>query len=130
MSRNICIDILGVSEITRNEYRNQVRALATSLGLESVAFKTISDLLRLFDCPVELYTTDELLRRLILFKPPEFDVARKIKEDNNVARVYRGFIKFLEMDMQENKYFAGFSRTARKKQFAEMAKVMILRGMV
>lgn len=72
---------------------------------------------------------DELYKTYI---PDNFDVNTYIADEKDALVTYRGYLKFLELDLEENSGpdFENMTKAERKKNLENVAKMMIQRGKV
>ncbi|KAI0010805.1 Pyoverdine/dityrosine biosynthesis protein-domain-containing protein [Xylariaceae sp. FL0662B] len=128
-------DLLGVPDRDVWAYGESLRALRTTEDFRHIEFCRLKDLVRI-DVPDEL---DEIryvanatnFRHALLkqFSKAEYDVSLRISEDEDTCLTYRGYIKFLETDLQ-NVYPVGEGRSKKKykKGVEYIAKQMLMRG--
>lgn len=69
-------------------------------------------------------------RKLLVerYTPEGFDADESIKESNDAMLTYRGYIKFLEKDLEHDPVLAASKN--RKRESEKIAKAMITRGKV
>ncbi|KAI1472620.1 Pyoverdine/dityrosine biosynthesis protein-domain-containing protein [Daldinia caldariorum] len=128
-------DLLGVPDKDVWAYGEALRALKERKGFRHIEFCRLKDIVNV-DVPNEL---DEIryvanatnFRHALLqqFSRPGYDVSLRISEDEDTCLTYRGYIKFLETDLQ-NVYPIGEGRSKSKyKRGVEyIAKQMLTRG--
>ncbi|OTA98115.1 hypothetical protein M426DRAFT_17741 [Hypoxylon sp. CI-4A] len=128
-------DLLGVPDKDVWAYGEALRALKERKGFRNIEFCRLKDIVNI-DVPNEL---DEIryvanatnFRHALLkqFSRPGYDVSLRISEDEDTCLTYRGYIKFLETDLQ-NVYPIGEGRSKSKyKRGVEyIAKQMLMRG--
>ncbi|KAI1077747.1 Pyoverdine/dityrosine biosynthesis protein-domain-containing protein [Whalleya microplaca] len=128
-------DLLGVPDKDVWAYGEALRALRTREDFGHIEFCRLKDLV-VIDVPDEL---DEIryvanatnFRHALLkqFSRPEYNVSSRISEDEDTCLTYRGYIKFLETDLQ-NVYPIGEGRSKKKykKGVEYIAKQMLMRG--
>ncbi|XDG08046.1 hypothetical protein ABKA04_007661 [Annulohypoxylon sp. FPYF3050] len=128
-------DLLGVPDKDVWAYGEALRSLTARKGFRYIEFCRLKDIVHI-DVPNEL---DEIryvanatnFRHALLkqFSKPGFNVSLRISEDEDTCLTYRGYIKFLETDLQ-NVYPIGQGRTKSKyKRGVEyIAKQMLMRG--
>lgn len=134
--QNVCLDLLGVPDRNVWIYGETLRQLAISKGFKNITFSRLRDLVTLA-LPDEL---DEMtyvanasnFRRALLneFSDPNWQW-KEVRQNEDVCLTYRGYIKFLETDL-ENVYPQGPQRTKSKykKGIEYIAKQMLARGHV
>jgi pyoverdine/dityrosine biosynthesis protein Dit1 len=130
------LDLLGVPDSHVWIYGETLRQLAQTKGFKHIAFSRLRDLVTL-TLPDEL---DEMtyvanasnFRRALLneFSDPNWQW-QEVKQNEDVCLTYRGYIKFLETDL-ENVYPQGpqRSKSKYKKGVEYIAKQMLARGHV
>ncbi|KAK6956125.1 hypothetical protein Daesc_001396 [Daldinia eschscholtzii] len=128
-------DLLGVPDKDVWAYGEALRTLREKKGFRHIEFCRLKDIVNV-DVPNEL---DEIryvanatnFRHALLqqFSMPEYNVSLRISEDEDTCLTYRGYIKFLETDLQ-NVYPVGEGRSKSKyKRGVEyIAKQMLTRG--
>ncbi|KAI1455482.1 Pyoverdine/dityrosine biosynthesis protein-domain-containing protein [Annulohypoxylon moriforme] len=128
-------DLLGVPDKDVWAYGEALRALRAKKDFRHIEFCRLKDIVHI-DVPNEL---DEIryvanatnFRHALLkqFSKPDFNVSLRISEDEDTCLTYRGYIKFLETDLQ-NVYPIGDGRSKSKyKRGVEyIAKQMLMRG--
>ncbi|ODH26265.1 hypothetical protein ACO22_04721 [Paracoccidioides brasiliensis] len=130
-------DLLGISDEQVWAYGQSLRKLAVDTGCNNISFIRLVHLLG--ECEVgeplseEQYLKDapwfrtQLLERNI---PDNFDVSKHISLDPDTTMTYRGYIKFLEKDLDDssNIHDASISKRQIKKRHEETARKMIIRG--
>ncbi|KAI1483498.1 Pyoverdine/dityrosine biosynthesis protein-domain-containing protein [Daldinia eschscholtzii] len=128
-------DLLGVPDKDVWAYGEALRTLREKKGFRHIEFCRLKDIVNV-DVPNEL---DEIryvanatnFRHALLqqFSRPEYNVSLRISEDEDTCLTYRGYIKFLETDLQ-NVYPVGEGRSKSKyKRGVEyIAKQMLTRG--
>lgn len=128
------IDLLGVPDKDVWAYGESLRRLAERKGYDRLAFSRLRDLVCL-DLPEKL---DEMtyvanasnFRRALLntFMTPNWEW-KEVKQSEDVCQTYRGYIKFLETDL-EYVYPQGETRTKSqyKRGIEYIAKQMLARG--
>ncbi|KAI1409840.1 Pyoverdine/dityrosine biosynthesis protein-domain-containing protein [Hypoxylon sp. FL1857] len=128
-------DLLGVPDKDVWAYGEALRVLRTRKDFQHIEFCRLKDIVHV-DVPNEL---DEIryvanatnFRHALLkqFSRPDFDVSLRISEDEDTCLTYRGYIKFLETDLQ-NVYPVGEGRSKSKyKRGVEyIARQMLIRG--
>ncbi|KAI1370220.1 Pyoverdine/dityrosine biosynthesis protein-domain-containing protein [Hypoxylon crocopeplum] len=128
-------DLLGVPDKDVWAYGEALRALRARKEFNCIEFCRLKDIVHV-DVPDEL---DEIkyvanatnFRHALLqqFSRPGYNVSLRISEDEDTCLTYRGYIKFLETDLQ-NVYPVGEGRSKSKyKRGVEyIAKQMLKRG--
>ncbi|KAI0839473.1 Pyoverdine/dityrosine biosynthesis protein-domain-containing protein [Hypoxylon sp. FL0890] len=128
-------DLLGVADRDVWAYGEALRALRATKDFQHIEFCRLRDIVQV-DVPNEL---DEIryvanatnFRHALLkqFSRPDYDVSLRISEDEDTCLTYRGYIKFLENDLQ-NVYPIGEGRSKSKyKRGVEyIARQMLIRG--
>jgi pyoverdine/dityrosine biosynthesis protein Dit1 len=130
------IDLLGVPDRSVWSYGETLRQLARTKDFKHVAFSRLRDLVKI-TLPDEL---DEMayvanasnFRRALLneFSDPNWEW-KEVRQNEDVCLTYRGYIKFLETDL-ENVYPQGplRSKSKYKRGIEYIAKQMLARGHV
>lgn len=115
-------DILDVDAETRRAYGAAVRKMASTL--DGLKFCSITELMS--DRKLSgAFTVEELLT----FAPAGESVEYLIHNDANTVRTYRGFIKFLEVDVAKVVLDGVHeTRSAHKRRLKAIARQMIHRG--
>ncbi|OTA58838.1 putative pyoverdine/dityrosine biosynthesis protein [Hypoxylon sp. EC38] len=128
-------DLLGVPDKDVWAYGEALRALRARKDFKHIEFCRLKDIVHV-DVPNEL---DEIryvanatnFRHALLqeFSRPGYDVSLRISEDEDTCLTYRGYIKFLETDLQ-NVYPIGDGRSKSKykRGIEYIAKQMLMRG--
>ncbi|KAI2464394.1 Pyoverdine/dityrosine biosynthesis protein-domain-containing protein [Annulohypoxylon bovei var. microspora] len=128
-------DLLGVPDKDVWAYGEALRALRARKDFHHIEFCRLKDIVHI-DVPNEL---DEIryvanatnFRHALLeqFSKPGFNVSLRISEDEDTCLTYRGYIKFLETDLQ-NVYpiGEGRSKSKYKRGIEYIAKQMLMRG--
>ncbi|XXH02244.1 hypothetical protein Hte_008613 [Hypoxylon texense] len=128
-------DLLGVPDRDVWAYGEALRALRARKDFRHIEFCRLKDIVHV-DVPDEL---DEIryvanatnFRHALLqqFSKPGYNVSLRISEDEDTCLTYRGYIKFLETDLQ-NVYpiGEGRSKSKYKKGVEYIAKQMLTRG--
>ncbi|KAI1101877.1 Pyoverdine/dityrosine biosynthesis protein-domain-containing protein [Jackrogersella minutella] len=128
-------DLLGVPDKDVWAYGEALRALRARKDFRHIEFCRLKDIVHI-DVPNELdeirYVANATNFRHALLKQfgkPEYNVSLRISEDEDTCLTYRGYIKFLETDLQ-NVYPIGEGRSKSKyKRGVEyIAKQMLMRG--
>lgn len=127
------IDILGVPCKDVWNYGSGLRSFADR-RLDNIHFARISSLTG----SEEPMNGDEyeamspkLREKLIeLYLPSDYNVQEQKATDNNVLATYRGYCKFLLLDLANNPEFAGLTKNAMKKKASLLAEKMLVRGKV
>ena len=134
VSDGVCYnDLLGVSDEEVFDYAKGLRRITASLGLKHLRFTDIFELVGSESPPTtaEEYATriGELKERLFVsFLPSGYDFNEDIKKDNNALLTYRGYMKFLELDLATVFREKGMGKSAAKKYNSRVARGMIERG--
>ncbi|MCJ1248313.1 hypothetical protein MMC30_005530 [Trapelia coarctata] len=129
-------DLLGVSDQEVWRYGQALRQLARDCNCDHVSFVRLRDLIQGENLgePLseEAYLRDAPRFRAELnrqYLPEGFDPDVQISKDADTMLTYRGYIKFLEIDLatagQESK---SVSKSQLKKNHEKVAKQMIVRG--
>ncbi|KFG84222.1 hypothetical protein MANI_006393 [Metarhizium anisopliae] len=127
-------DLLSIPDSDVWNYGQTLRALARDKGYNHIQFSRLSDLVSSL-APSEdevsyvANATNFRLGLLGLFKSQDWDVNDRIANEEDVRMTYRGYIKFLNTDL-EGKYPVGgdFTKTKFKKGTERIAKQMLIRG--
>lgn len=129
------IDLLGVPDSSVWAYGEALRSMAAEKGFKHIQFSRLKDLAKI-NVPNELdqikYISNATnFRHALLsqFGSPKYDVSSKIHEDEDTCLTYRGYIKFLTLDLQDV-YPVGskMSKSQYKKGVEYVAKQMLFRG--
>lgn len=120
-------DMLGVPSKVVLAYNEEMRNMCRRLELKHIGFKKVSQMLKELGKEVDPYNVDDVQGNLWSFLPEGFDVDEVLARDENMVRVYRGFIKFLTKDISCMKP-KDMSNTQWKKNLERMGKEMIRRG--
>lgn len=127
-------DLLGVPDKNVWAYGEELRAMSAA-KFEHIRFSRLKDLVDV-NVPDNMdeiaYVSNATNFRLALlqkFGNPNFDVNMKISEDEDTCLTYRGYLKFLETDLQ-TVYPIGKDRSKNKykKGVSYIAKQMLYRG--
>lgn len=106
--------------------------MAKENGCDNVAFSRLKSLLDLDlheTLTQEIYLQQASQYRQLLverYTPEGFDAGQSIKESNDAMLTYRGYIKFLEKDLEHDPVLAAAKN--RKLESEKIAKAMISRG--
>lgn len=128
-------DLLGVPDKEVWAYGEELRALAKRKEFHHIEFSRLKDLVHI-NVPDELdeisYVANATNFRLALlghFSRPDYDASTMIHDDEDTCMTYRGYIRFLETDLQ-NVYPIGEHRSKNKykKGIEYIAKQMLARG--
>ena len=134
VSDGLCYnDLMGVSDEEVFNYANGLHEITDSLGLKHLRFM---DLFELMGCESSPNTAEEYasrtgqLKELLFasFLPAGYDFDKDIKENNNALLTYRGYIKFLDLDLATFFRDKGMSKSATRKHSSKVAREMIKRG--
>lgn len=124
-------DILGVSCKDVWNYGSGLRSFAEQ-RLDNIHFVRISTLTGSEEpLTAEEYEAQspKLREKLIeLYLPSDYNVQDQKANDNNVLATYRGYCKFLLLDLANNPEFAGLGKNAMKKKASILAEKMLVRG--
>jgi pyoverdine/dityrosine biosynthesis protein Dit1 len=129
-----CTDILGVSDLEVWRYGQALRRLAKDRECQNVKFVRLADLLgREYSEPLNeaSYLREAATFRNELYDsnlPQGFDVNTFITSDPDATLTYRGYIKFLEKDLEQNTTVN--TATSKKRFHEDTAKAMMCRGKV
>jgi len=139
ITADIFQDLLGVSDLEVWRYGQAVRKLGKEHGCSNIKFIRLVDLLQQRDLTEPLSEVeylraaprfrDELYRTYI---PHNFDVDTYIANEKDALLTYRGYLKFLEIDLEESNgpSCENMSKAQKKKSLENVAKMMIQRGKV
>lgn len=128
-----------MSDLEVWKYGQALRKLGEEHGCSNIRFIRLGDLLNQEDLSEPLSEVeylrdaprfrDDLYRTYI---PEDFDVDTYIANEKDAVLTYRGYLKFLEVDLEENNMhnIENLSRAQRKKSLEIVAKMMIQRGKV
>lgn len=127
-------DLLGVSDLEVWRYGQMLRKMAKELGCYSVKFVRLANLLGRDD--IDKLDEERYLREAPGFRselhdknlPEGFDATSFIANEPDATLTYRGYIKFLEKDLEQSS--ASKPPAQRKKFHEETAKAMMGRGKV
>ena len=130
------VDILGIPDEDVWAYGESLREMAVSGGLQHIKFARIVDVLGInhSGLPKDEYTTHaSCYRRELIakFGDPDFDVKRQIRDDQDTCMTYRGYLKFLAVDLKRSSSAEETSTKGKfKKHVKDVATAMIVRGKV
>ncbi|CAG8983749.1 hypothetical protein HYALB_00009845 [Hymenoscyphus albidus] len=126
-------DLLGVSETEVWNYSTALRKLAAE-KFPHITFSRLSHLIG-DDCPepksLEVYLENaDWYRSTMVGRHlnKDFDVSHELKHHINALMTYRGYIKFLGVDLAHEPSRQGKSKSQVKKMNEKTAKKMIERG--
>lgn len=134
VSDGLCYnDLLGVSKEEVFDYAKGLHRITDVLGLKHLKFTDLFELIGSERSPnaAEEYASriEKLRERLFVsFRPHGYDFDDEIKKDNNALLTYRGYIKFLELDMVTFFREKGMGKSATRKHISKVARAMIERG--
>ncbi|KAI2601828.1 Pyoverdine/dityrosine biosynthesis protein-domain-containing protein [Hypoxylon sp. NC1633] len=128
-------DLLGVPDKDVWAYGEALRAIKARGDFRHIEFCRLKDLVHI-DVPSELdeirYVANATNFRHALLKQfgqPDYNVSLKISEDEDTCLTYRGYIKFLETDLQDVYPIGeGRSKSKYKRGIEYIAKQMLMRG--
>ncbi|CAN8101411.1 unnamed protein product [Discula destructiva] len=128
-------DLLGVPDRKVWAYGEGLRALVIEKEFTNISFSRLKDLVDI-GVPSDMseidYVTNATNFRVAVlnsFGKRDFNVEEKIASDNDTCLTYRGYIKFLETDLQTvYPVGEGRSKNKYKKGMADIAKQMLYRG--
>lgn len=128
-------DLLGVPDRNVWAYGEGLRAMSAAKEFNNIKFNRLKDLVHV-DVPDEMdeitYVTNATNFRLALlnsFSKRDYDVDLKIADNEDTCLTYRGYLKFLETDLQTIYPITGErSRKKYKKGLGYIAKQMLFRG--
>ncbi|MCJ1283298.1 hypothetical protein MMC26_002626 [Xylographa opegraphella] len=129
-------DILSVPDEEVWAYGESLREMAVSKGFRYIRFARILDLLGIHHNGLakEEYTTHaSCYRRELIakFDDPNFDVRRQIRDDKDTCMTYRGYLKFLAVDLKQCSSTEVRSTKGKfKKHVKDVATAMIVRGKI
>lgn len=133
-SHTNCLDLLKVSDAEVYNYGTELRKLAAR-NCPHVSFARLSSLIH--DVPepknLEEYVTYAPMYRDRMaqeYMPKDFEVSKELESNPNALMTYRGYIKFLQMDLKHEETRQGLSGKQVKKMNEAVAKRMIERGAV
>lgn len=128
-------DLLGVPDRNVWAYGEALRSMSAAKELNNIKFNRLRDLVHV-DVPDEMdeitYVTNATNFRLALlnsFSKRDYDVDLKIADHEDTCLTYRGYLKFLETDLQ-TMYPINEERSKKKykKGLGYIAKQMLFRG--
>ncbi|KAL1855891.1 hypothetical protein Daus18300_010869 [Diaporthe australafricana] len=128
-------DLLGVPDRNVWAYGEGLRAMSAAKEFNNIKFNRLKDLVHV-DVPDELdeitYVSNATNFRLALlnsFSKRDYDVDLKIADHEDTCLTYRGYLKFLETDLQTI-YPINEERSKKKykKGLGYIAKQMLFRG--
>jgi len=128
-----------VSDLEVWKYGQALRELGEERRCNNIRFIRLIDLLGQRDLSEPLseadYLRDAPRFRDELYKtymPDNFDVGTYIAGEKDAFLTYRGYLKFLELDLEENNglKFENMTKAEKKKSLENVAKMMIQRGKV
>ncbi|KAI9809386.1 MAG: hypothetical protein M1827_006898 [Pycnora praestabilis] len=129
-------DILGVSDKEVWEYSQAVRRIASEHQLTHICFSRVRDLINLDEAEGEL-TKEQWLSNVPLYRSKlydehiskSFDASKLVAKDPDAAMTYRGYIKFLEKDLEYTEaYERDVAASQIKRRNEGIAKQMMGRG--
>ena len=131
-------DLLGISDQEVWRYGQALRKRAENIGCQNIRFVRLVDLLQDRSLGEPLSESDyvrdastirnEIYRR---YMPQSFDVEAYIADDKDAMLTYRGYLKFLEVDLEKHPSISGSMSNAQAKKCQEqVAKDMMRRGKV
>lgn len=129
------IDLLGVPDKDVWAYGESLRAMCREKGFEHLSFSRLNQLIHV-DSDVKLseitYVANATKFRSTLvnkYERDDYDASREISESEDTCLTYRGYIKFLQTDLQQV-YPVGGARTNKsfKTGIEYIAKQMLQRG--
>ncbi|KAK2798374.1 hypothetical protein FQN51_007774 [Onygenales sp. PD_10] len=129
-------DLLGIPDDKVWAYGQALRKLAVDTGCTNINFVRLVHLLGESEMGEPL-SKDQYLRDASWFRtqlherniPENFDVSAQILQDLDTTLTYRGYIKFLEKDLDDGTvHDASISKRQIKKRHEETARNMIVRG--
>ncbi|MCJ1436518.1 hypothetical protein MMC27_005897 [Xylographa pallens] len=129
-------DILRIPDEEVWAYGESLREMAVSKGLQHIRFARIVDVLGIHHNSLEKdeYTTHaSCYRRELIanFSDPNFDVKRQIRDDKDTCMTYRGYLKFLAVDLKRCSSIEVTSTKGKfKKHVKQVATAMIIRGKI
>lgn len=126
-------DLLCVSDEEVYRYAEGLHRITEKLNLKHIKFTDLFDLEGSESAPV---TEQEYAKRVGDFKerlfksylPAGYDFDDDIKKDQNALLTYRGYIKFLSVDLATYFKSKGLSKSAIRKHSSKIARGMIERG--
>jgi pyoverdine/dityrosine biosynthesis protein Dit1 len=127
-----CIDLLEIPDLEVWRYGQALRQLAVDLECSNVKFMRLADLLdHEYSEPL---TEETYLRHAAGFRKellddnllPNFDASAFITSDPDATLTYRGYIKFLEKDLEKSPLAK--SADSKKRYHEDVAKAMMGRG--
>ena len=130
------VDIIGVADEEVWEYGESLRAMAVANCFQCIRFLRIGDVLGIHH---NLLSKEEYMihascyrRELIAkFGDPNFDVRKQIRDDKDTCMTYRGYLKFLAVDLKQWSLGEVTNTKGKfKKHVKEVALAMIVRGKV
>ncbi|KAG8948010.1 hypothetical protein FRC03_000854, partial [Tulasnella sp. 419] len=110
-------ELLGVSDTTVYRYNAELRRLAKEYNLNHISFVRVSDMHRSAespaDHPVPVFQTDLTESEYVESAPKdrakfiardigEYSLEKLLAEDVGALRTYRGYLKFLKLDLAES----------------------------
>ncbi|KAG6354455.1 hypothetical protein INS49_004472 [Diaporthe citri] len=128
-------DLLGVPDRNVWAYGEALRAMSAAKEFNNIKFNRLKDLVHV-DVPDEMdeitYVTNATNFRLALlnsFSKRDYDVDLKIADHEDTCLTYRGYLKFLETDLQTiYPITEERSKKKYKKGLGYIAKQMLFRG--
>ncbi|KAI0172917.1 Pyoverdine/dityrosine biosynthesis protein-domain-containing protein [Hypoxylon sp. FL1284] len=128
-------DLLGVPDRDVWAYGEALRALRTRKNFRHIEFCRLKDIVHV-DVPDKLdeirYVANATNFRVALlqqYKDPKYNVSLSISENEDTCLTYRGYIKFLETDLQHvYPVGEGRSKSSYKRGIEYIAKQMLTRG--
>ena len=127
---------MGVSDEDVWDYGEELRKLAEAKSLERLRFTRCWDLLDHPGPDDESQAKDyylshaSCLRRELQYRflPRDINIDESIKKDEDTCLTYRGYLKFLSLDLADHPEVKGLSNKARDRYIAKVARQMLERG--
>ncbi|MCJ1483472.1 hypothetical protein MMC06_003639 [Schaereria dolodes] len=126
-------DILGVSDQEVWRYGQALRQIAKDKDFNNLNFLRLRDMIDGEDLQEPL-SEEDYLRDAPRFRealvqqhlPAGYDAEKQVNNDADTAITYKGYVKFLEIDLASNS--DSMTKAQKKENHEEIAKKMIMRG--
>jgi hypothetical protein len=120
------VELLGVSDEDVWSYGEALRAMAQEKGFNSIKFYRLFELL---DHPSTTTSQGSHRHELIArFADPSFNWRRAVRDSQDVALTYKGYLKFLSEDMRYQPQMEGLTGKRYKGAIEAVAQKMIING--
>ena len=143
-------ELLGVTDSTAFKYNAELRRMVKDLKLSHINFVRVQELISnkhqsgdIVDMSEDDYVVQAPKTRKAFLATDigNWDVEEQIKTDEGTLRTYRGYLRFLKLDLENQEHlaaddekggasFRGLSRKAKDKAIGNIAKKMMSNGAV